>query len=87
MRTINNPKKHQFKVLVRMRNPKSRVSVEEAVEQTDWVINLMERIGSGVGMAYSCNVSTTGSLSGANFLLMYGFSLQKVLLNTLLQRC
>ncbi|MDR2594614.1 MAG: C10 family peptidase [Fibromonadaceae bacterium] len=38
----------EFKVLVRMRNPKSRVSVKEAVEQTDWVINFMNVGESGV---------------------------------------
>jgi len=31
----------EVKVLVRMRNPKNRVSVKEVVEQTDWVINFM----------------------------------------------
>jgi len=38
----------EVKVLVRMRNPKNRVSVKEAVEQTNWAIDFMNVGGSGV---------------------------------------
>jgi len=37
----------EAKILLRMRNPKSRVSVDEAKEQTDWVINFMNVGESG----------------------------------------
>ncbi|MDR2584323.1 MAG: C10 family peptidase [Fibromonadaceae bacterium] len=52
----------EVKVLVRMRNPKNRVSVEEAVKQTDWVIDFMNVGESSV----SRKISSISALTSDN---------------------